>query len=167
MNSLVIGKLIYVCPLYMNASQHEIQKLNKVLMTAACTDFGNYCFKKEKKHILNKCNWLSIEHITLYSSLNFIHYMIINKYKESLYNLYKDNSDRRSISIHNNLQSKIWEKKKNYQTTKIYNNLPMHFKKLKQKHLKIQIKTHLKDINLPNTVVWSSLGLLRPERQQL
>ena len=47
-NGLVIGKLNYMLPLYANASKLNIQKLHKIVMTAARCVIGNYCFKQTK-----------------------------------------------------------------------------------------------------------------------
>ena len=49
MNSFVMGKLIYMLPLYNNVPQYLANKLHKILMTAARCAIGDYCFKKINK----------------------------------------------------------------------------------------------------------------------
>ena len=46
MNAFVMGKLTYMLPLYMNAPSYLIDKLHKVVMTAARVAIGSYCPKK-------------------------------------------------------------------------------------------------------------------------
>ena len=43
MNAYAMGKMRYMLPLYMNATQDNINKLHRVLMRAARGAIGNYC----------------------------------------------------------------------------------------------------------------------------
>ena len=53
-NSFIIGKLIYMLPLYLHAPQVLINKLHKVVMTAARVVISDYCFKKSCSYIFKK-----------------------------------------------------------------------------------------------------------------
>ena len=97
LNAYVIGKLIYACPLYMNASEHNLAKLHKVVMTAARAAIGNYCLKKSIIYILKKCNWLSAKNIIINSSLNLIHKIIINQSPPVIFNLFKNIKTKRKV----------------------------------------------------------------------
>ena len=78
-NSFVIGKMIYMLPLYNNLPLYLRNKLHKIQMKSARTAIGNYCYKKSTSYILNKCKWLNINNMIKYSSLVFIHNVIYNK----------------------------------------------------------------------------------------
>ena len=67
-----MGKLNYMLPLYCSTNKFNIDKLHKIVMTAARTAIGSYCFKKSTTYILDKCGWLNINNMIIYSSLNII-----------------------------------------------------------------------------------------------
>ena len=46
LNAFVMGKLNYMVPIYSLATQANLKKLHKVIMTAARAAVGNYCFKR-------------------------------------------------------------------------------------------------------------------------
>ena len=46
LNAYVIGKLIYMLPIYNSAPEYLKNKLHKIIMTAARTAIGDYCYKK-------------------------------------------------------------------------------------------------------------------------
>ena len=46
MNAYVVGKVNYMMPLYNIANLHLKNKLHKIIMSAARTAIGNYCFMK-------------------------------------------------------------------------------------------------------------------------
>ena len=60
-NSYVIGKLNYMLPIYNAASSNNITKIHNILMKAARTAIGNYCFKKSITYILKQCNGYQLE----------------------------------------------------------------------------------------------------------
>ena len=54
-NSFVIGKMIYMLPLYNNLPLYLRNKLHKIQMKSARTAIANYCYKKSTSYILNRC----------------------------------------------------------------------------------------------------------------
>ena len=46
-NSFIIGKLNYMLPIYSNLTYSNINKLHKLVMTAARSVIGSYCYKKK------------------------------------------------------------------------------------------------------------------------
>ena len=46
LNAFVIGKLNYMTPIYSLSTQENLQKIHKIIMTAARAAIGNYCYKK-------------------------------------------------------------------------------------------------------------------------
>ena len=86
-------------PLYTNASKLNIQKLHKIVMTAARCVIGNYCFKQTKEYILNKVKWLDINKMIKYSRLCIINKILKNKSPISLYNLYINDDRSRSKGV--------------------------------------------------------------------
>ena len=69
LNGFVFGKLHYMVPLYSLTTEANLNKLHKVIMTAARAAIGNYCYKKSINYILNKCKWFDIKDIIMISSL--------------------------------------------------------------------------------------------------
>ena len=51
-NSFIIGKLNYMLPMYSNLTIQNLNKLHKLLMTAARVVVGDFCFKKSCNYIL-------------------------------------------------------------------------------------------------------------------
>ena len=51
LNAFVIGKLNYMTPIYSIGNQNNINKLHKIIMTAARAAIGSYCFKKSIRYI--------------------------------------------------------------------------------------------------------------------
>ncbi len=128
----------------MNANKTSINKLHKVVMTAARAAIGDYCFKKSISYILNKCKWLNINNMIINASLKTLNNIIINKTPRTIYNLFKIN--RRSIvDIQTFYQPKSTELKNFfiYKTLKIYNHLPKVLKELDHTKFKKQIKTYM------------------------
>ena len=62
-NAFVLGKLNYMLPIYNNLPGYLNNKLHKIIMTAARTVIGNYCFRKSNLYILNKCNWMNVKNM--------------------------------------------------------------------------------------------------------
>merc|ERR1712240_916690 len=89
-NAYVIGKLNYMLPMYNNAPIYLKNKLHKIVMKGAQTAIGNYCFKKSPRYILDKCKWLNIDNMIIYSSFIFIDNFIQNKQPKSILSLYKN-----------------------------------------------------------------------------
>ena len=76
-------------PLYSNAPKYLINKLHKVIMTAARVTIGDYCFKKYCKYILDKCSWLGIEKMILFSGIGFTYKILTKREPEAILRLYK------------------------------------------------------------------------------
>ena len=98
LNAFVIGKMNYMLPIYSLSDKTNIQKLHKILTTAGRTAIGSYCFKKSVSYILSKCKWLDIESMIYYSSINIIHKILIQKTPNSIYNLFRNPNNKRSVS---------------------------------------------------------------------
>ena len=60
LNAFVFGKLNYIIPIYSIATQVNISKLHKIVMTSARAAIGNYCCRKSTAQILSTVKWLSI-----------------------------------------------------------------------------------------------------------
>lgn len=144
-NAHVIGKLTYLLPLYSQADKPMLNKLHKILTTAARCAIGHYCFKKSITYMLNKCKWLEIDKMISYASLKLIHNIIINKMPKSIYDLFKIN--RRSVV---DINLKYVPKTRNYKQfyickeLKNYNKLPQTLKGSNKFKFKISLKEHLK-----------------------
>ena len=92
-NSHILGKINYLTPLYLNANKNQIDKMHKVLMTSARTVIGNYCFRKSKSYILNKCGWLDIANI-----IKLIHNIIKFKTPTAIFEMFHINQ-RSNVDI--------------------------------------------------------------------
>ena len=144
-NAHIIGKLNYILPLYTQANKLMINKLHKVIMTAARCVIGNYCLRKSTIYILEKCGWLNINKMISNASLKFINNIIISKAPKAIYDLFKIN--RRSV-VNINLRyipkSKYHENAFLCKELKNYNNLPKTLKGLTNLKFKKSIKEYLK-----------------------
>ena len=99
-NSFVVGKLRYMLPIYMNSTLDNINRLHKVVMTAARTSIGNYCIRKSTSQILEICKWLPIRQMIMYSSLCIIHKVLTTYLPHSLAKMYNiDSKNRRAKEI--------------------------------------------------------------------
>ena len=146
MNAHIIGSLNYIIPLYLNINKNLSTKLHKVLMTAARAAIGSYCFKKSKTYILNKCKWLNMNQMILYSSLKFIHKAVTTKQPNSITSLYKNIFTKRTVV---DVIPVYKPKNKNMKDFVIYgglskyNSLPKTLKTLSIKKFNSQLKIHL------------------------
>ena len=155
LNAHVIGKLMYAIPLYMHANKELLNKLHKVITTAARAAIGNYCYKKSIKYMLNKCNWLDIDTLIQSTSLNLLHKIINTKEPAAIYDMFKNLENRRSIVAINLTYRPKNRELKNfflYKGTKIYNTLPNDIKNLNPNKFKDQIKVYLKNNNVSDTM---------------
>ena len=98
MNAYVLGKLNYLLPIYLNAPKYLTNTLHKVIMSAARSAIGSYCFKKSMIYILDKLNWLSIDKLITYSSICYIHKIIKLNQPESMMDLFRTKVSNRAIS---------------------------------------------------------------------
>ena len=155
MNAHGIGKINYILPLYMHADQNLRTKLHKVLMTAARAAIGNCCYNKSITYILSKCNWLTIEKMIANASIIFIDGIVKNKMPRSIYSLFKNAENRRSVVAINMTYRPKSKTCKNfflYKALKIYNELPSQLKSLDTFKFKKKCKVHLNNINISDTM---------------
>ena len=90
-NAYILGKINYLTPLYLSANKQQIDKIHKVLMTSARTVIGNYCFRKSKKYILNKCGWIDIVKMIKCSAMKVIHNIVTLKTPLVIYDMFRIN----------------------------------------------------------------------------
>ena len=147
LNAFVMGKLNYMVPIYSLATQANLKKLHKVIMTAARAAVGNYCFKKSISYILSKCKWFDISNLILYSSLNIIHKTIQNKKPTGLLLYFKINDKARKVKKVATNYIPLSTKLNNfyiYKYLKIYNLIDMDILKKSVKGFKNQIKLSIR-----------------------
>ena len=75
----MLSKLYYMLPLLSSANSSQKQKVHKLIMFAARTVIGSYCFKVSCRKILKKVNWLSANQIINWSIIKSIHKIIFHK----------------------------------------------------------------------------------------
>ena len=117
--------------MYMNTTHYNLTKLHKILMTSARTAIGDYCCRSSITAILTKCNWISIDHMVLHSSLTILHSIFQNKKPRSIINLFKMNENSRSVK---EIYPKYVPKSALYlnfysvKGLKLYNKIPQNIK---------------------------------------
>ena len=147
LNGFVMGKLNYMLPLYCSTNKFNIDKLHKIVMTAARTAIGSYCFKKSTTYILDKCGWLHINNMIIYSSLNIIHNVIKNKLPISMTQLFRFQENTRSKSKISLRYTPKNNRYKNFYICKylnIYNEIPNSEKAKSGKSFKQYIKNWIR-----------------------
>ena len=151
-NAFVLGKLNYMLPIYNNLPGYLNNKLHKIIMTAARTVIGNYCFRQSNLYILNKCNWMNVQNMIKHRCLCYIHKLIISKAPKCIMEIYRKSRferHRSNISLLNVPKKKKYSKFYIYEHTGTYNNLPMEMKQKSinvfKKELKIWINSHPDD----------------------
>ena len=127
----------------MSANKEQLHKIHKVIMTAARAAIEDYCFKKSKIYILNKCGWLNIHNMIKFAAINIIHNIIINKIPTSIFNLFKINR-RSSVDIVTYYRPKTRKTEQFfiYNGLKLYNKLPNDIKI--KNNIKRELKIYLK-----------------------
>ena len=133
----MLSKLYYMLPLLSSANSSQKQKVHKLIMFAARTVIGSYCFKVSCKNILEKVNWLSANQIINWSIIKSIQKIIFHKTPINIFNYYKTN--RRQCSV---IVPKLYPKSKLAQEIyifkglEIYNSFPNDIKKCNPKIFK-------------------------------
>ena len=146
LNSIVIGKLNYLLPLLSNCSPKAHNKLHKIVMTAARTAIGSYCFKQSVSKILRQSNFLNIDQMIKVSCLKFIHSLTINKIPESTCKLLKfPKRQSAEIKLINCPENKLTRTFHLYYGLKYYNKLPNRLKDLSITNFKVQIRQYILD----------------------
>ena len=85
----MLSKLYYMLPLMSSANATQIQKVHKLIMFAARTVLGSYCFKTSCKKILDSINWMSANQVIKWSIVKSIQKIIFTKSPANIYNYYK------------------------------------------------------------------------------
>ena len=153
--SYIIGKIIYALPLYMNINNTNLNKLHKVIMTAARMSIGNYCFKKSKKYIINKCGILDIKDLIIYSTLTFFYNINRRAQPQAILDLYTKQNSRDKIRKYRPLyipESKFMEYSCIYRGAKLFNGIPQSYKQLSVERFKTTIKGYIAE-----RVLWDSM----------
>ena len=140
-NSYIIGRLIYMMPLYTNLNCNQRDRLHKVLMRTARMILNSYCFKKSIEYILGKCNWFDINEMIKLSSIKFINNLLITQKPLGLYSNIKIN-DRVSapISFYSYPKSSTYKCTLLYKGIAYYNKLPKYLKFLPRKKFQYLVK---------------------------
>ena len=132
----------------MQAPKCQIDKLHKVIMSAARVPIGSYCFRKICDYILNKCKWLCINKMIINSALNITFKSLSNKKPKSIMELYKDNiSQRVNIKWYTKYRpkNKIMKQYYIYRTLDLFYNLPADLKNSTIMAFKRKLKEHLRN----------------------
>ena len=149
--SLVIGKLLYAMPIYTQATEAQIAKIHKVIMTASRVIIGSYCFKKSTTYILDKCGLLSAKQMIAYSSITYLNKIYFNNKPTSIYELFIPINRRGTdLKIRTKLRAKT-KKFKNHIINKgseMVNSIPSEIKNLPPKTFKKQLKKYLHTHNM-------------------
>lgn len=155
LRAFVIEKLIYMVPIYSISTQLNIQKLHKIIMTAARTAIGNFCFKKSISFILSKWDWFDIYDLIKYSSLNIIHKIQKLKKPQSLVSYFRTNNKDRKVKSVTTKYIPLSVKMNYfyiYKYSKIYNSLDTYIKEKSIKGLKDKINHIMRAGTIPDTM---------------
>ena len=152
--SYVIGKLLYAMPLYMSCNALNLEKLHKLLMTAARTSIGSYCFKKSKIYILNKCNLLNIKILILFATLSFFYKLNLRKQPQAILELYNKPNIREKLRKYRPIympKSKFVENGCLYRGAKLFDSLPSEYKILTADKFQKTLKGYLAERDIFDT----------------
>ena len=141
-----MGKINYMLPIYSNTCQININKLHKIIMTAARAAIGSFCFKKSVGYILKKCKWFDIGDLITYSSLNIIHKTIKTKIPLNMLSMFRDLDKVRVVSMISTRYIPVTVRFKQfyiYKFTSTYNSLDSNLKKKSVTAFKKEIKLML------------------------
>ena len=144
-------------PLYSNATKLNLDKIHKIIVTAARAAIGNYCYKKSISYILSKCNWLDINELLHYSCINIIHKTLILKYPESLMCLFRYDTNHRQSKLITTKYIPTTEKFRNfyiYKFIKTYNKMDSQMRNKSIPKFKKEIKQLLRLNPISDTFDW-------------
>ena len=79
LNAFVIGKINYMIPIYSLCNSQNLNKIHKMITTAARCAIGSFCFRKSIRYMLCKCKWMDVKTFIYYTSVFTIHKIIKNK----------------------------------------------------------------------------------------
>ena len=142
LNSFVMGKLYYMVPIYSLANKDNLQKLHKVIMTAARAAIENFCFQKSIQYILTKCKWFDIDDLIFSSSLNTLHKILTTKKPPGMVSYFRLNNERKVKNISTKYIPTTEKMKKFYiyKFSKIYNSIDQYIRDKTIKGFKNEIK---------------------------
>lgn len=144
-NAHVMGKLNYMLPLLSSTNKTQLKKVHKLVMFAARTVHGHYCYKTSIKNILSKLGWMSANQLIQWSSLKFIHKIIFSQQPNSLYNHFKINKRKCAAIVPKKFPKSNFSKNicvnKSLET---YNKLPTDLKILVPKKFKLKGAKYVK-----------------------
>ena len=152
--SYVMGKLMYAMPLYMSCNVANIEKLHKVIMSAARASIGNYCFKKSINYILNKCGFLTAKNMILLSTLCFYHKLHVRKKPPSILNLFMEPNKREKVRRYRPTYLPNLKQIENgclYRGSSIFNSIPDEYKLYTAERFKNTIKGYIADRDVFDT----------------
>ena len=128
-NSLVIGKLNYMLPLFVSANLRSKNLIHRVLMRSGHLAIGNYCYKKSITYILSKCGWVDSDQLINKSVVKFIHNILQNQTPTQTFELFRTNQRSKAL-----ISTEYFPSKKRmsdfviYQGVNLYNSLPSKLK---------------------------------------
>ena len=136
-NAHILGKLNYILPLLTSTNKTQLNKVHKLLMFAAWSVIGSYCFKVSIKNILSQVGWLSANQLIKWSGLKLIHKILYFKKPSCLFNKYKVNRRKCAQIIPKLLpKSKFSKDIYIFKSLDEYNRLPTDLKTAKPKQFK-------------------------------
>ena len=129
-------------PINSLANNDNLQKLHKVIMTAARAAIGNFCFRKSIQYILTKCKWFDIDDLILSSSLNTLHKILTTKKPPGMVSYFRLNNERKVKNISTKYIPTTEKMKKFYiyKFSKIYNSIDQYIRDKTIKGFKNEIK---------------------------
>ena len=145
MNAHMMSKLHYVLPIMSQLSEKQAQKVHKLVMYAARSVMGSYCFKMSVNSILNQVGWLPAYKLIKWSAVKLIHKILYNQSPGSLFKLFKVNPRSCArVYPYKIPKSKIAKNFFLYKQLEIYNNLPSDIKSRPPHIFKIKGKRYLR-----------------------
>ena len=140
--ALVLSKLEYLAFTYVSATEAQLNRLHKVLMTSARLIFGSYGFKVSCDKILKTTQLLTLRRICRTEAVKFINGVMHNRKPLLIYSL---------INMPNRLTAPIYPKYlpraskfRNfyfYKMLKYFNELPLTYRNISVKKFKRQLKS--------------------------
>ena len=133
----MLSKLYYMMPLLSAVNKDQLQKLHKLIMFAARTIIGNYCFKISCKNILKQINWLSANQLLKWSIIKSIQKIIYNKNPVNLYDYFKVNKRQCArLAPKNYPKTKFSREFYMFKGIELYNSFPTDLTKCKPSDFK-------------------------------
>ena len=149
--SIVIGKLTYALPTYTQITDKLNIRIHRVIMAAARTIIGNYCFKKSINYILDKCKLLDSKDMIAFASIKYINKILLHKTPRSIISNYlannKRNTDNKLRTIYKPKTKKLG-KHIIYRGAQLYNIIPSEIKNLPIKAMSKKLRIFIRTSNM-------------------